>query len=49
MVKAESRVYQLHLGEPVPEIIYQFNQGTFIYPWGSHRGVLRNSVMARQK
>ena len=48
MTRAESRAYQLHLGEPVPEIVYRFNKDTVIYPWGSHRGVLRNLVTARE-
>lgn len=48
MTGAEDRAYQLHLGEKVPEIVYRFNQGTVVYPWRSHRGVLRNPVTARE-
>ncbi len=44
----KNKAYQLHFGEPIPEIVYQFNRGTVIYPWGSHRGVLRNPVTARE-
>ncbi|MBI5123139.1 hypothetical protein HZA75_04755 [Candidatus Roizmanbacteria bacterium] len=48
MSGTEKRAYQLHLGEKVPEIVYRFNKATVIYPWGSHRGVLRNPVTARK-
>lgn len=48
MPGAESRVYQLHLGEKVPEIVYQFDSGDVIYPLNSHRGVLQNPVTASE-
>jgi hypothetical protein len=31
MERAE-RTYQLHIGQIVPEIVYQFNQDTVIFP-----------------
>lgn len=47
MAKTEGKAYQLHLNEPIPEIVFRFDEGTVIYPWGSHRGMLRSPVMAR--
>ena len=46
MLRVEGRVYQLHLGERVPEIVYQFDSDVIIYPLNSHRGVLQNPVTA---
>ncbi len=48
MSRAEGRVYQLHLGEKIPEIVCQFNSGVVIYPLNSHRGVLQNPVTANE-
>lgn len=56
MVGSEMRVYQLHLGEKLPEpthrgeetpeTLYQFAAEVFIYPSGSSRGMLQNPVTA---
>lgn len=40
--------YQLHLGETVPETLYQFYKDTVIYPLCSGRGNLRNPITAEE-
>jgi hypothetical protein len=42
----DERAYQLHLKEQIPEIVYQFDKGTFIYPFYSGRGSLQRPVTA---
>ena len=46
MTGVETRAYQLHLGETVPETAYQFYGGTVIFPLYSSQGVLRNTITA---
>ena len=48
MSKEGRRPYQLHLGEQVPETIYEFPTGTVIYPERSSRGVLIRPIYARK-
>lgn len=48
MSRAEDRVYQLHLEEQLPEVVYQFNRGTIIFPLRGRRGVLQGPVTAER-
>lgn len=39
-------VYQLHLDETVPELVYRFDRNTTIYPLHSGSVILQSSVFA---
>ena len=46
MERFNGQPYQLHLQEPTPETVFQFNSGTVIYPIGKGRGVLQHPITA---